>query len=107
MKWQHVVDLLRDRLPAGSISTYAEVSMAAYGRRDRNQPVGSLLRGASNHGYQVLTNRIVKTSGELAELPGERDQQRAQLMTEGVPFTEDGHVDLVHCPPVALTRVDA
>jgi alkylated DNA nucleotide flippase Atl1 len=69
MNWKQLVDVLERRVPAGSVTTYAQVSLWGYGISNRNQPVRSLLRGAGNHGYQRLTNRVVGVDGKLADLP--------------------------------------
>jgi alkylated DNA nucleotide flippase Atl1 len=103
MNWQQLVNVLERRVPAGSVTTYAEVSLWGYGVPNYNQPVRSLLRGAGNHGYQRLTNRVVGADGRLADLPEGANQQRQQLLAEGVPFRPDGGVDLDRITPVALT----
>ena len=103
MNWQQLVDVLERCVPAGSVTTYAEVSTWGYGVPNYNQPVRSLLRGAGNHGHQRLTNRVVGADGKLADLPEGADQQRQQLLAEGVPFAPDGKVDLDRITPVALT----
>src|SRR5215210_522533 len=93
MDWKQLVATRGRRVPAGCVTTYARVSLWGYGTRNQNQPVRSLLRGAANHGHQRLTNRVVRTDGRLADLPEGPDQQRHQLLREGVPFTADGRVD--------------
>jgi methylated-DNA-protein-cysteine methyltransferase-like protein len=102
MNWKQLVDVLERRVPAGSVTTYAQVSLWGYGVSNLNQPVRSLLRGAGNHGHQQLTNRVVKVNGELADLPEGPDQQRQQLLAEGVPFTADRRVDFGRISPVEL-----
>ena len=102
MDWQQLVTTLGQRVPAGSVTTYAQLSLWGYGTRNYNQPVRSLLRGAANHGYQRLTNRVVRTDGQLADLPEGSDQQRRQLLDEGVPFTADGRVDFGRISPEPL-----
>ena len=42
--------VLGRRVTAGSVTTYAQVSLWGYGVHNYNQPVRSLLRGAANHG---------------------------------------------------------
>ena len=102
MDWKQLVTALGHRVPAGSVTTYAEVSLWGYGVHNYNQPVRSLLRGAANHGHQRLTNRVVRTDGRLADLPEGSDQQRRQLLLEGSPFTPDGRVDFDRISPVTL-----
>ena len=102
MTWKQLVDVLESRVPAGSVTTYAQVSLWGYGVPNRNQPVRSLLRGAGNHGHQLLTNRVVGVDGKLADLPEGSDQQKQQLLAEGVPFTADGRVNFDRISPVAL-----
>ena len=101
--WQQLVVLLAQAVPAGAITTYAEVSDWAYGRRNLNQPVGALLRGAANHGFTELTNRVVGTDGTFASLPEGTAQQEAQLRAEGVPFIAAGQVDMVRATVVQVS----
>jgi alkylated DNA nucleotide flippase Atl1 len=67
MNWKQLVMVLGRRVPAGSVTTYAQVSHWGYGVHNYNQPVRSLLRGAANHGHQRLTNRVVRTDGQLED----------------------------------------
>ncbi len=102
MDWKQLVTTLGHHVPAGSVTTYAQVSLWGYGVHNYNQPVRSLLRGAANHGHQRLTNRVVRTDGRLADLPEGPDQQRRQLLDEGIPFTSDGRVDFSRISPEEL-----
>jgi alkylated DNA nucleotide flippase Atl1 len=102
MDWKQLVTTLGQRVPAGTVTTYAQVSLWGYGAHNYNQPVRSLLRGAANHGHQRLTNRVVRTDGRLADLPEGLDQQRRQLLGEGVPFTADGRVHFGRISPKEL-----
>jgi alkylated DNA nucleotide flippase Atl1 len=102
MNWQALVAMLKTSVPSGSVTTYAEVSNWAYGKPNLNHPVRSLLRGAANHGHQALTNRVVATSGNLADLPQGREQQLEQLKAERVPITSTGIVDFSKISPVKL-----
>ncbi|GFO58179.1 hypothetical protein GMST_05040 [Geomonas silvestris] len=104
VNWKDLVGVLQRQVPSGSVTTYSEVSMWAYGVPNRNQPVRSLLVGARNHGYKMLTNRVVGADGKFAELPDGTDQQRNQLLNEGISFDEKGRVDLAVSPPVILTN---
>jgi len=103
MNWQDLVVILAQRVPEGQITTYAEVSDWAFKRRNMGLPVGSLLRGAANHGFGKLTNRVVGSDGKLAELPEGLDQQKAQLVAEKIAFICGDTVDLELAVPVILT----
>lgn len=92
MSWQDLVVLLARHVPEGSLTTYAAVSVWAYGNPSMNQPVRSMLRGAVNHGFQTLTNRVVAADGRLADLPEGAGQQRVQLESEGVSFDANGRI---------------
>ena len=46
MNWKQLVNTLDRLVPAGSVTTYAEVSQRGYGKPSLNQPVHSLLLGA-------------------------------------------------------------
>lgn len=102
MNRKQLVRILGDLVSAGSVTTCAEVSMWGYGAPNYNQPVRSLLRGTANYGHQRLTNRVVGFDGKLADLPEGANQQRRQLLEEGVPFTADGRVDFARISPVDL-----
>ena len=102
-----LIHVLRNKVHAGSVTTYAEVSQWAYGIRTMNQPVRALLRGAYSKGHQLLTNRVVKASGALAELPEGTSQQLAQLQAEGVPITGSGSVDFKRTKPVGLGSIQS
>jgi alkylated DNA nucleotide flippase Atl1 len=102
MDWRQLVTTLERCVPAGSVTTYAQVSIWGYGVPNYNQPVRSLLRGAANRGHQRLTNRVVRTDGGLADLPEGPNQQRHQLLREGVPFTAKGVVDFSRISPKEL-----
>lgn len=101
--WQQLVEILAEQVPVGRVTTYPLVSLHLY-RRVLNQPVGALLRGASNNGHIALTNRVVRKDGSLADLPDDgAARQREQLEHEGVPFTHEGRVDWSRVEPVVLT----
>ena len=102
MTWQELVVVLARAVPAGSITTYAEVSQWGYGKRNLNQPVRSLLHGAANSGFSALTNRVVGTDGRLAALPGGNMTQQTQLAAEGINFLANGQVNLGKHIPVTL-----
>ena len=104
MNWQQLVDVLTTNVPAGSITTYAEVSNWAYGVPNRNHPVRSMLVGARNNGHAVLTNRVVSVDGTFVDQPDGTNQQRDQLVEENIPFNHAGNIDLGAIAPTVLPR---
>lgn len=94
--------MLKTNVPSGRGTTYAEVSNSAYGKHNLNHLVRPLLRGAANHGHLALTNRVVATSGGLANLLEGRKQQHEQLKTKGVPLSSAGTVVFSRINPVVL-----
>ena len=63
MDWKQLVTKLGYRVPAGSVTTYAQAFLWEYGVRNYNQPARSLLGGAANRGHQRLTNLLVGADG--------------------------------------------
>ena len=104
MIWQDLVAVLSQNVTHGKITTYAEVSEWAFGIRTRNQPVRSLLHGASNNGHRELTNRVIRSNGTFAELPEGVDQQRKQLVSERVLSNAELKVDMKRNVPVKLAK---
>ena len=102
MNWKDLVGLLEQQVSVGSVTTYGEVGRWAYGKSHWDRPVRSMINCARNNGYQAVTNRVVGFGGKLAILPDGSNQQRQQLLSEGVPFTADGRVDLTKIVPVVL-----
>ena len=102
MKWQDLVEVLAKHVPSGKVTTYADVSEWAYGKRTLNHPVRSMLRGVANNGFLRLTNRVIASDGSLAEIPEGQDQQRAQLVTEGLISSNELVVNLSLHTPVRL-----
>jgi len=93
MAWKQLVTTLEHRVPEGSITTYARVSLRECGVHTSNQPAGSLPRGVATHGHQRPTNHGVGTEGWFRNFPEGLDEQRRQVLDEGVAFTSDGRVD--------------
>lgn len=99
-KWEDLLEILKCHVGPGKVTTYADLSVWAYGRPDRNSPIVSMLTAAAKRGYFELTNRVVSNDGGCGAADKMYDQS-AQLRLEGVPFTGD-RVDLEKCPPVRL-----
>ena len=102
MNWKDLVEILEGAVPAGSITTYAEVSRWAYGNTYFDRPIRSMINCARKNGFLTVTNRVVCFDGKLAVMYNGADQQRQQLLIEGLPFTEDGRVDLEKVVPIVL-----
>lgn len=104
MFWKDIINILQRFVPSGSITTYGEISAWAYGTSNYDRPVRSMLSCARNKGFHQLANRVVGFDGKLAGLADESDQQRQQLLNEGILFTIDGKVDLAKTIPVVLGK---
>ena len=102
MTWRDLVAVLSKNVTHGRVTTYAEVSEWAFGVRTRNHPVRALLHGASNNGHKILTNRVIRTDGSFASLPEGINQQKDQLVSEGVLRSGDLKVDMRRNEPVKL-----
>ncbi len=86
------VHALVTRIPRGRVATYGQLSALIDGRLT---PVG--IGWALRTGDGLPWHRVVSASGVIrteGESPGE---QRARLEAEGVPFLDDGCVDLGGC----------
>lgn len=86
VQYRQVVDLLVDRVPAGSVTTYGEVSLWVYGNGRSAPAIVSMLNAAvrdssSNARY---TNRVVSKDGNIVDVNGQLDQ----LVREGVPIRD-------------------
>ena len=84
-------------VPAGSVTTYGDLSEHFYGHRNGAPSIGAML-GACEKEKPDLTHRVVRDDGALAQgRPGGPARQQQQLQREGVPFLPDGRVDLARC----------
>lgn len=91
MEYVQLLDLLMDRVPDGSLTTYGELSVWAYGNPRAAQAIVAMLNAAvrmssSNARY---TNRVVSKNGAIADVNG----QLNQLRREGIRIVE-GKVDM-------------
>ena len=100
IKWEDLLEILKCHVGPGKVTTYADLSVWAYGRPDRSFFIVAMLKAAAKRGYFELTNRVVSNDGGCGAADKMYDQS-AQLRLEGVPFTGD-RVDLEKCPPVRL-----
>ena len=81
-----------EEIPEGNVATYGQIAKLI-GRDKNARLVGKVLSMAEYYG-KYPCHRVVNHAGRLA--PGWREQG-VLLREEGVPFKEDGHVDLKKC----------
>ncbi|MDO8452628.1 MAG: methylated-DNA--[protein]-cysteine S-methyltransferase [bacterium] len=81
------------RIPKGKVSTYGAIARLI-GSRDVRK-VGWALH-ANPDGEKVPCHRVVNKEGRLAPgyAFGGPGEQKKKLEAEGVPFKDEGHVDL-------------
>lgn len=81
-----------EEIPEGSVATYGQIAKLI--GRDRNaRLVGKVLSMAGFYG-DYPCHRVVNHAGRL--VPGWREQG-VLLRREGIPFKDNGHVDLRKC----------
>ena len=99
-EWRDVNTLLCEKVPAGSVTTYAGLSQHLY-RRMLINPVTSLLKACAANAAVDYSHRVVMEDGGLSpKRSGGPDRQRKQLEAEGVVFTPDGKVDFGTTPRI-------
>ncbi|MCM1176097.1 MAG: MGMT family protein [Blautia sp.] len=81
-----------EEIPAGKAATYGQIAKLI-GRDKNARLVGKVLSMSQYYG-DYPCHRVVNHAGRLA--PGWREQGEL-LREEGVPFREDGRVDLKKC----------
>lgn len=83
------------RIPCGQVATYGQIARLL-GHPRAARLVGYALSGAPKH---VPCHRVVSRTGGLSEAfsPLGRESHRLLLLREGVPFTEQGLVDIAQC----------
>lgn len=85
------------RIPAGKVASYGQLARMA-GRPRSARVVGQIMaRYASGKGLPC--HRVIRQDGTLCEEYefGVMGLQRELLRAEGVPFTQDGRVDIAEC----------
>lgn len=85
------------RIPRGWVATYGQVATVA-GLPGGARQVGYALR-ALPEGSAVPWHRVVNARGTISPRAesGDVRLQRALLEAEGIPFDEDGRIDLSRC----------
>lgn len=85
------------RIPKGYVTTYGQVACLA-GNPRWARVVGFALHVNPDPG-KIPCHRVVNRFGEMSEAFafGGRNRQRELLLNEGVPFLNDGRVDLKRC----------
>lgn len=81
-----------EEIPPGKVATYGQVARLI-GREKNSRLVGKVL-GMSRFYGTYPCHRMVNHAGRLA--PG-WPEQAVLLVKEGVPFKDNGHVDLKRC----------
>ncbi len=81
-----------EEIPEGNVATYGQIARLI-GRDKNARLVGKVLGMAEYYG-EYPCHRVVNHAGRLA--PGWREQG-GLLRAEGVPFTDENHVDLKRC----------
>ena len=81
-----------EEIPFGRVATYGQVARLI-GREKNSRLVGKVLSISQLYGSYPC-HRMVNHVGRLA--PG-WPEQAALLAGEGIPFKENGHVDLKRC----------
>ncbi len=86
-----ILSLLMDRVPAGSLTTYGDLSAWAFGNTGSAQAIVAMLNAAvnANAANAVYTNRVVKKDGTIVDVNGQLNQLRG----EGIRVV-DGRADL-------------
>lgn len=87
--FERVYGLVR-RIPPGSVATYGQIAVMLGSPRGA-RAVGWALR-ALPAGSGVPWHRVLNARGQISLQPPHH--QRALLEEEGVPFEEDGRIDL-------------
>ena len=85
------------RIPKGYVTTYGQVACLA-GNPRWARVVGFALH-VNPDPERIPCHRVVNRFGEMSEAFafGGRNRQRELLLNEGVPFLNDGRVDLTRC----------
>lgn len=83
------------KIPEGKVMTYGQVAEMLWTKDARR--VGQALH--ANHDPSVPCHRVVNKDGRLAPgyAFGGPDEQRNRLLTEGVNFIDENHVDPAAC----------
>ena len=93
--FKHQVFELVQRIPRGKVVTYGQIAQIL-GKRGWSRQVGWVLH-QNKVGSRVPCHRVVDRNGRLAPhfaFDGWQEQRR-RLLTEGVKFMDDMHVDLI------------
>lgn len=91
MDWREVLLKLKSVVPAGTVTTYKELSLWAFDKPTGTQAIVAMLKAAVNANIEnaIFTNRVIPETGKLADPNG----QISQLEQEDVPI-KNGTVNL-------------
>lgn len=95
-------------VPSGRVTTYGDIAKALTGTARTARTVGWALRGLPpDRAEEVPWWRVVNARGEIrtsSDADGSSEQRR-RLMAEGVPFDDQGRIELRLCGWDALDIV--
>ena len=102
MEWEKLLKVLKDCVPAGSVTTYGNLLKYKLGNTGKPNTISSMLNAAvrANDENKIWTNRVVNLQGKITK----KNSAREQLKEEGIPILANGCVDLQQCPPVNISN---
>ncbi|MEZ9566274.1 MULTISPECIES: hypothetical protein [Vibrio] len=91
MQWTGLLEVLKNQLPAGKVTSYGVLSTFVFHKATAGQAIRSMLQAAVNDDFRnsEFTNRVIYSDGRVADVNG----QIHQLQAEGIPI-ESSIVDL-------------
>ena len=102
--WRELLNLLERYVPAGRVTTFANLAQRLHGNPSTMLPINASLRKCTLEGYDEITCRVVHHDGTLVpDRPAGDRIQREVLENEGVPLIitdKEVRVDFEQCPPV-------
>ena len=93
----NLIYYLVSKIPKGKVATYGQIA-ALMGNARNGRIVGWAMRKAPDH-LALPCHRVINKQGMLAPeyAFGGTEIQKALLEEEGIPFRENGSVDLEKC----------
>ncbi|MDA3832864.1 MAG: hypothetical protein PF495_05660 [Spirochaetales bacterium] len=96
MNWEELLAFLQNQVPAGTVTTYGNLSRVFFGGSNAAPAITAMLNGAVNNNSDncIWTNRVVSSRGQI-NVPG----QLEQLQREGIAIGGNGQVDFTLSRP--------